>query len=120
MSPVCRFESTTDFFKPSPKTRTAYQKLTGNSQTAKYRPPLPYVKRNGKHHYFRTPSFPVVRLPGGVAMTSQSFEAWLKYNPAPDLQELVRRFGGYDKITPEAWEEYDRAMAEWQERRRNR
>jgi hypothetical protein len=36
----------------------------------------------------------------------------------PDLQELVARFGGYDKITPEAWAEYDRAMAEWQLKRR--
>jgi hypothetical protein len=33
----------------------------------------------------------------------------------PDLQELVARFGGYDT---EAWAEYDRAMAEWQIKRR--
>jgi hypothetical protein len=26
----------------------------------------------------------------------------------PDLQELVARFGGYNKITPEAWAEYAR------------
>lgn len=38
--------------------------------------------------------------------------------PPPDLQELVARHGGYDKITPEAWAEYDRTMAEWQQRRR--
>jgi hypothetical protein len=36
----------------------------------------------------------------------------------PDLQELVVRHGGYDKITPEAWAEYDRQMSEWQARRR--
>jgi hypothetical protein len=28
----------------------------------------------------------------------------------PDLQELVEHHGGYDKITPEAWEEYDLAI----------
>jgi hypothetical protein len=39
-------------------------------------------------------------------------------NPAPDLQDLVRKHGGYDKIPPEAWTEYDRAMAEWHECRR--
>jgi hypothetical protein len=33
---------------------------------------------------------------------------------------LVRRLGSYDKITPEAWAEHERAMAEWQERRRTR
>jgi hypothetical protein len=36
----------------------------------------------------------------------------------PDLQELVARFGGYNKITPEAWAEYDRQMAEYHTKRR--
>jgi hypothetical protein len=52
--------------------------------------------------------------------TDRDYEGWLRANPAPDLQELVERHGGYDKITPAAWAEYDRAMADWQERRRNR
>jgi hypothetical protein len=26
---------------------------------------------------------------------------WLKHNPAPDLQELVQRYGGYSNITAE-------------------
>jgi hypothetical protein len=37
---------------------------------------------------------------------------------APDLQELIARHGGYDKIAPEAWAEWDRLNAEWQERQR--
>ena len=50
-----------------------------------------------------------------------SFADWLRANPAPDLQALVERHGGYDKITREAWfVEHDRAVAEWQERRRRR
>lgn len=53
-------------------------------------------------------------------MSGDSFDAWLRANPAPDLQELVARWGGYDKIPAEAWAEHDRTMAEWQERRRNR
>jgi len=36
----------------------------------------------------------------------------------PDLQALVERVGGYDKITPAEWVEYHRAMAAWQRRRR--
>jgi hypothetical protein len=36
----------------------------------------------------------------------------------PDLQELIASHGGYDKITPEAWAEWDRLNAEWQERQR--
>jgi hypothetical protein len=48
----------------------------------------------------------------------ESFAAWLRKNPAPDLQQLVERFGGYDKITAEAWAAYDAAMAEWQLMRR--
>jgi hypothetical protein len=31
----------------------------------------------------------------------------------PDLQELVARHGGYDKITKAAWAAYDKAMAEY-------
>jgi hypothetical protein len=33
-----------------------------------------------------------------------------------DLQELVKQFGGYDKITPEVWAKYDEQLAatfEW-------
>jgi hypothetical protein len=39
-------------------------------------------------------------------------------NPAPDLQQLVERAGGYQHITAEQWAEYDQAMAVWQRRRR--
>ena len=38
----------------------------------------------------------------------------------PDLQELVERAGGYDRITAEQWAEFDRQMADWQVRRRAR
>jgi hypothetical protein len=36
-----------------------------------------------------------------------------EFPPAPDLQTLVERFGGYDKITPERWAEHDEAMHQW-------
>jgi hypothetical protein len=36
----------------------------------------------------------------------------------PCLQELVARFGGYDRIPPEAWVEWDRQQKEWSERHR--
>jgi hypothetical protein len=52
--------------------------------------------------------------------TDDGYADWLRSNPAPDLQELVGCHGGYDKITPEAWAEYGRAMADWHERRRTR
>jgi hypothetical protein len=48
------------------------------------------------------------------------YAAWLEKNPAPDLQQLVAKHGGYNRITPEAWAEHDRAMAQWQERRKLR
>jgi hypothetical protein len=38
---------------------------------------------------------------------------------APDLQELVAAFGGYDKITLEGWAAWDRANAEYQQYRRD-
>jgi hypothetical protein len=40
-------------------------------------------------------------------------------NEAPNLQQLVAKFGSYDKITPEAWAEWDRAVAQWQQHRRD-
>ena len=52
--------------------------------------------------------------------TDDGYADWLRSNPAPDLQELVARHGGYDKIPPEAWAEHDRAMAEWHARWRVR
>ena len=38
---------------------------------------------------------------------------WQKPLSAPSLQNLVERHGTYADITPEAWAEYDAAMAKW-------
>jgi hypothetical protein len=42
------------------------------------------------------------------------------HDAPPDLEELVATHGGYDKITPAAWDEFDRAMAAWQAQRREK
>jgi hypothetical protein len=59
---------------------------------------------------------PEVRaVPESLRGTSTGTRSDQKYpnNKAPDLQKLVERFGGYDRITPEAWAEHDAAMAQW-------
>lgn len=33
--------------------------------------------------------------------------------PPPDLQSLVEQFGGYDRITAEAWRKYNAELARW-------
>lgn len=43
---------------------------------------------------------------------------WSRTDPPPDLQALVLRFGGYDKIPAAAWAGFDQLMANWKERRR--
>jgi hypothetical protein len=48
------------------------------------------------------------------------FRDWIRNNPPPSLQELVRQFGDYSKITPEAWSEYDARVVEWEFARANR
>jgi hypothetical protein len=49
------------------------------------------------------------------------FATWLKTHPAPDLQEVIARFGGsYRSITPEAWAEWDAANEAWQAARKAR
>jgi hypothetical protein len=50
----------------------------------------------------------------------KSFEEWLKDHPEPSLAELVERYGGYSRIPPEAWADFDRRMAEWKEAYRRR
>jgi hypothetical protein len=44
----------------------------------------------------------------------------LRDNGLPDLQELIELHGGYDKIPPEAWTEWDRLYAAYRERQRYR
>jgi hypothetical protein len=39
--------------------------------------------------------------------------------PAPNLQDLVAKHGGYDRITREAWAEWDRINADYQQHRRD-
>jgi len=45
-----------------------------------------------------------------AAPDPNSFAEGIKTHPAPDLQELIDRFGGsYRAVTPEAWAEWDAA-----------
>lgn len=48
------------------------------------------------------------------------YARWLREHPWPELQDLIDRFGGYSKITAEAWAEYDEAVRQWQELRQKR
>jgi hypothetical protein len=43
---------------------------------------------------------------------------WREMGRMPDLQALVRHYGGYDKITAAAWDRWDSANAEFQARQR--
>lgn len=52
--------------------------------------------------------------------TDPDFRTWLKANPSPSLQDLVETYGGYDKIPPEVWAEYDALVKDWNLRRINR
>jgi hypothetical protein len=35
--------------------------------------------------------------------------------PPPNLQKLVEKYGGYDRIPPEVWTKYDAALKRWQQ-----
>jgi hypothetical protein len=56
----------------------------------------------------------------GVAAMSDDFAAWLAENPEPDIADLVRQYGSYAAISPQAWAEFDRQVTAWQRRRRER
>jgi hypothetical protein len=40
------------------------------------------------------------------------------YPTPPNLQDLVAEHGGYDKIKPAAWADFDKRMAAWHRARR--
>jgi hypothetical protein len=56
---------------------------------------------------------------GAAPAMPKTFAQWLERNPAPDLQALVKRAGGYEHITTDEWAEFDRRRAEWEARRRD-
>ena len=35
--------------------------------------------------------------------------------PEPNLQDLVERYGGYSRVPPEAWADFDHRMERWRE-----
>jgi hypothetical protein len=43
----------------------------------------------------------------------------MKISPPLDLQELVDAAGGHEKITPDMWGAFDRAMEAYQQARRD-
>jgi hypothetical protein len=55
-----------------------------------------------------------------MADDRSDFERWLEANPPPDLQMLVEKSGGYNRITPEAWATFDADVVDWQQRRLRR
>jgi len=50
----------------------------------------------------------------------EGYARWLALNPAPDLQQLIKAAGGYNKITAAQWQAFDDAYADWNWRRLNR
>ena len=50
----------------------------------------------------------------------QTYEQWLKANPAPSFAALIARHGSYEAIPPRAWTAFGDAKLEWERRRRAR
>ena len=50
----------------------------------------------------------------------QTYEQWLKVNPAPNFAALIARHGSYEAIPPLAWTAFADAQLEWERRRRAR
>lgn len=51
---------------------------------------------------------------------SDDIESWISRNPPPDLEGMVERWGGWDKIPDEAWRRFSEDMVRWQDARRDR
>lgn len=52
--------------------------------------------------------------------TDDEFERWVRDNPPPSLDELIRTHGDYLSIPPDAWLKWDQDVWDWQQRRRDR
>jgi hypothetical protein len=52
-------------------------------------------------------------------VTTLPYAEWVKLNPPPDLQELIRTHGGYWAIPDDAWIAYIKAMHSWNLHRRD-
>jgi hypothetical protein len=55
-----------------------------------------------------------------MADREQTYELWLKANPAPSFEALIARHGSYEAIPPQAWTAFGDAKLEWERRRRAR
>jgi hypothetical protein len=44
---------------------------------------------------------------------TNNFAEWKRTNPPPDVQALIKHYGNFEAITPEAWKEYDDDMLAW-------
>jgi hypothetical protein len=50
----------------------------------------------------------------------QSFSAWLKDNPEPDLLALAKHYGGLGNVPESVMQTFEAARAEWQLKMRSR
>jgi hypothetical protein len=51
--------------------------------------------------------------------SEQTFEGWLRENPAPNLLKFIAHYGDYEAIPTQAWTEFDNAKVEWAQRRKS-
>jgi hypothetical protein len=52
--------------------------------------------------------------------TYDTFAEWLADHPEPSLQDLVERYGGYSRVPPEAWADFDYRVQVWREEYKRR
>jgi len=57
-----------------------------------------------------------VRIRKAAAALRVEQQQLAKLREMPDLQKIIEQFGGYDKITPEAWELYRIDLLNWKQR----
>jgi len=58
--------------------------------------------------------------PGAPSCPPDDFALFCQFDRPPDLQKMVRHFGGYWNIPAATWQQYDDAYRAWQYRRTDR
>jgi hypothetical protein len=75
---------------------------------------------DAKHTRSAPPPADCARTPPSGNCHSNSFVDWLRENPAPHLEDLVRQHGSFREIPPAAWLQWEERMSDWRARYRDR
>lgn len=47
----------------------------------------------------------------------ETYEEWIKHDPPPEIEDLIKRFGSYGHVPNSSWIAHDEQFRRWNNRR---